>query len=72
MASSQLTITFTDKSTFKATLAAGTPADIPTKTVAVRSSRATKPASIVFPSPTSSAMNRLTRGNARAFLSGSS
>jgi hypothetical protein len=35
MASSQLTITFADKSTVKATLAAGTPANIPTKTVAV-------------------------------------
>ena len=32
----------------------------------------TSPASIVFPSPTSSAMNRFTRGSARAFRSGSS
>ena len=36
------------------------------------SSRAISPASIVFPRPTSSAMNRLTRGSRRAFRRGSS
>ena len=36
------------------------------------SSRAISPASIVLPRPTSSAMNRLTRGRRRALRSGSS
>ena len=35
------------------------------------SSRTISPASIVFPSPVSSAMNRLTRGSRSAFRSGS-